>query len=296
MSLDGLGPGSTPHTVRRAWLSLLMVAALAGGGLGCEPGEPDDAGSASAHQESLERFHFLRSSHAVLRLDSSTGQMWLVPYGGQGGWTPLGAAPTLAGIPGSNGRFEAFNLELKRRGMEAEPVPRVLRLDGATGRTWTIEVLDGAKWVQIDEPAAGSPQVADTSSGDGPPAPPPIAGDSSEPMTADQLGVVPRETLEEDPTAASDLAANLVQALEKEGMPAELQAWSARQLGQFPPEVAVPPLLRALESEHPAVVVAAIHALKETGDPSTIPMIQKLARHPDPSVRAAVAEVVVEVD
>ena len=63
----------------------------------------------------------------------------------------------------------------------------------------------------------------------------------------------------------------------------------------FPHESALPPLLKALETQQPAVVVAAIESLRKLGRPRTIPKILALADHPDPRVRAAVQAVVVPV-
>jgi hypothetical protein len=272
---------------------------LAGGLAACDPGAGRSPDGQAPAEASRAQFQFQRSSHALLRLDTSIGQVWFVPYGGQGGWTGLGDAPDLAGEPAANGRFRVYNLETRRRGLEPESVARLIRVDGATGRTWIVEVLDGARWAQIDEPGGGRLAAADSGQGAssdpagtsaaGPPDPGPTD------MTAAELRIVSREMLEADDAAAAEFATNLVQALEKEGMPPEVQAWSARQLAQFPREIAVPPLLGALDSEHPVVVVAAIHALAETGDPTTIPRIQRLENHPDPAVRAAVREVVVEV-
>lgn len=270
---------------------VLLAASLSAAALGCGPSGPQEGGSSPDIEAPKERFQFTRASAAIVRLDSSTGQMWFVPLGGQGGWMPLGDRPDPAGHPEVNGRYRVYSLEIRQRGMGMEePSTRMLRLDGDTGRTWTIELLDGAAWVAIEEPVGEEGPAPLTAS------PEPAARVTiEEPVTADALGVISSELLASDDAAAAEFAHNLVQALEKDGMPAEVQAWSARQLGQFPREIAVPPLLEALESEHPVVVVAAIHALKETGDPSTIPMIQRLQDHPDPSVRAAVREVVVEV-
>jgi hypothetical protein len=287
-------PCALPTTGLRAWSAVVLAAAMVAA-TGCEPGTPGGGASRGASEPSRERFHFTRSTRALVRLDSSTGQMWLVPYGGEGGWVAIGDEPDPAEYPAENGRYRIYSLETRRRDM-SEPTPKVLRIDGETGRTWTIELLDGARWVAIDEPA-GADTTPDEEEAPAP-APSPLAGGAAggAPVTAQDLGVISRDAIAADDPAAADFAQNLIQALEKDGMPPELQAWSARQLGQFPREIAVPPLLEALESEHAVVVVAAIHALKETGDPSTIPMIQRLERHPDPAVRAAVQEVVVEVE
>lgn len=297
MTLNRLPAGGWARRRPSTMAAWTIGAVLVTGLFGCGPGSDGTPAPGSGDAATRAQFQFSRTTNALLRLDSASGQMWLVPLGGEGGWTPLGDAPGPAGQPNANGRYRIYSLETKRRGLDDQPTPTLLRLDGMTGRTWTIEVLDGAQWVAVDEPAMEEPGLAESE-----PSPAGGAPTATAPRTGAEaggapiaLGVVSREVLEADPAAADEFAHNLVEALEKEGMPPEVQAWSARQLAQFPREVAVPPLLAALQSEHPVVVVAAIHALRIAGDPSTIPAIQQLADHPDPSVRAAVEEVVVEV-
>ncbi|MBW2230543.1 MAG: HEAT repeat domain-containing protein [Deltaproteobacteria bacterium] len=271
-------------------LTLVLAVALAGSWLGCDPGS---GGPKALHSEpSDHRFQFTRAKGLLVRLDTETGQAWFVPHTGDSDWTSVGGVPDPAGEPSLPGRYRIHNMESSRRTL-GDSTQRMLRVDRKTGRAWTIELLDGASWVGISEPdgralaESVAPEVTPSSSS-GAQAPSPR-------VSAIDIDVVPRETLDQDEEATAQLVQDLKLALEKEGMPPDVQAWSARQLGVFRKEIAVPPLLKALESEHSVVVVSAIHALMATGDASTIPHILKLESHPDPAVRAAVGEVVVEV-
>jgi HEAT repeat protein len=155
-------------------------------------------------------------------------------------------------------------------------------VDRATGRSWLALAKDGSRWSPIQEGSNPEPDA-----------------DSEEESNAQDgpisLQVAPKETIESLPGEESEKIAVVVQALEKEGLAVEIKVWGARQLAVFSPEAAIPPLVNALGSEHPEVVVAAIQSLKEIGRPSTIPKILALSGHPDPDVREAVQAVVVAV-
>jgi HEAT repeat protein len=110
-----------------------------------------------------------------------------------------------------------------------------------------------------------------------------------------QLNTIPKDAFGKTPDEAAKDADVIIRALQKEGMPVEVQIWAAKQLGVFDKELAVEPLLKALDSDHPEVVVAAIGALGQISAPETIPKILTLESHADPRVRAAVEEIVVEV-
>lgn len=298
MQLLHRGPGASAAPGRLGIVSCAALVAFSV--IACGPGTSvRPTSGAEAVEQSVERYQFTRSARVLVRIDTATGQTWFVSTTGDGGWEPAGSTPDALGKPSLPGRYRVYTLEGSRR-PAGNPTHRLLRVDGETGRAWTMELLEDPDWIGIEEPEgraigedapAGSPApaaVAPPQSGE-----PPAA--QQQPMTGADLDVVSRKMIADDEAGAAEFAKNLVQALEKDGMPPDVQAWSARQLGQFPKEVAVPPLLNALESEHPVVVVAAIHALRETGDPTTIPQILQLQSHPDPSVRAAAQEVVREV-
>ncbi len=94
--------------------------------------------------------------------------------------------------------------------------------------------------------------------------------------------------------AARDVAI-VISALKKEELPTNMRVWAVRQLGEFDPSLAKPPLVAALRDSNPEVVEAAIRTLGRLGDASTLPDILKLKQHPDPRVQAAVQEVAVQV-
>ena len=81
-----------------------------------------------------------------------------------------------------------------------------------------------------------------------------------------------------------------MEALQKKGLAIEIRVWAAKQLSVFDPEVAVPPLREALKDDQPEIVVAAIGSLQQLGDPTTIPAIQTLRTHSDPSIQKAARE------
>ncbi len=268
---------------RPPWTRTRLVAGLAclflaTAGCGQAPSPAEDE-PAQAESE-LRRFQFVRATKLLIRLDTRLGLVWKVAANGDGGWNMLGATPDDDGEPVWNGRYGLFALKSGAAG----GAPQLLRVDRGNGRAWLARAQDGARWTPIQEgssPAAPAPTAPsdDATASDGPVS----------------LLVIPKETVAASPGEESEKVAVVVQALEKEGLALEIKVWAAKQLAVFSPDAAVPPLLQALNSEHPEVVVAAIHSLKEVGRASTIPKILALAEHPDPSVREAVQTVVVAV-
>jgi hypothetical protein len=246
---------------------------------GCDQSaNPPQAGGAADSSEDQRRFQFTRASKLILRLDTRLGVVWKVAENGDGGWRMLGATPDDDDEPSWNSRYGLFAL---KSGIMGGP-PQLLRVDRATGRSWLALAKDGSRWTPIQEGSNPEPDA-----------------DSEEESNAQDgpisLQVAPKETIESLPGEESEKIAVVVQALEKEGLAVEIKVWGARQLAVFSPEAAIPPLVNALGSEHPEVVVAAIQSLKEIGRPSTIPKILALSGHPDPDVREAVQAVVVAV-
>ena len=93
-------------------------------------------------------------------------------------------------------------------------------------------------------------------------------------------------------TTESEKLAVVVQALQMQELSVEVRVWAATQLTVFESDLAVPPLLAALDDEQPEVVIAAIGSLQQLGDPTTIPKLQAMSSHPDPQVREAVQEAI----
>ena len=244
---------------------------------GCDPASgpsPGNEPGASASDE--QRFQFVRARGLILRVDSSLGTVWMVDENGDGGWSMLGATPDDDDLPTTNGRYGLF--ALNKGGITGGP-PLLLRVDRGNGRSWITPAKEGNKWAAVREGQARAPEPEGEGAASG-------DGDSV------TLQVVSREIIEASPGEESEKVAVVVQALQKEGLALEIKVWAASQLAVFSPEAAVPPLLDALSSEHPEVVVAAIGSLRTIGQGSTIPKILALSQHPDARVRAAVDAVI----
>jgi hypothetical protein len=250
-----------------------LLAATAGCGQAPTPSEP-----AEARDGELRRFQFVRATKLLLRLDTQLGVVWKVATSGDGGWSMLGATPADDDEPSWNGRYGLFAL---KSGALGGP-PHLLRVDRANGRAWLTPAQDGSRWTPIQEgPDPETPEPRDGAE----------AGDGK----TTRIPVASKEVIQASVGEESEKVAVVVRALEKKGLPLEIKVWAASQLSVFSPEAAVPPLLKALKSEHPEVIVAAIQSLKTLGRPSTIPKILALSQHPDASVREAVQAVIVAV-
>ena len=276
-SITNPSPFRPVNVVLAAFLIALFAA------VGCSESR-DSGGNQGGIDADYEerRFQFVRAGKLLLRLDSQLGVVWKVDENGDGGWVMLGSTPDDGDEPNWNGRYALFSLKPSGFG----GAPRLLRGDRATGRSWMALAEDDSRWSPIQEglvpnEAEGSPAAGE-----------PAAEDESEPIS---LTVLSKEVIENSPGEETEKIAVVLQALEKDGLAVEFKVWAVRQLAVFSPEAALPPLLDSLGSEHPEVVVAAIHSLKELGRPKAIPKILALSQHPDPRVRAAVQEVVVPV-
>ncbi len=284
------------HRFRTAHSVWLAIAFLAFPLLGCQPG--DDASPSAG--EIANRFDFLRTRQLLVRIDTMTGQVSYVHVSGDGGFVPLGGRPNLEGRPEHYGRFVLYTLSQARGGGAREEPNRLLRIDRATGYGWIADVLDGATWAPIAEPDGAlpgqdTPFVSPGSSGAAKPAASTTQATPAEPDTKEEIAVISSDALAGKPEEVDDYVAVVTEALNKEGLTVEMKVWAVSQLGQMDPAQAVPPLIEALESEHPEVVVAAIKSLQQVGSASTIPKILKLRQHPDPRVRETVDSVVKEV-
>ena len=276
-------PGRVGPLLRLATSILCTLVVLSV--LGCR--QSTEEGGGGQWGEPVERFTFVQAPDILARIDSATGNVWFVPDSGEGGWTPLGAIVSAPEDPGESGRFTVRRMVW--RTLDGTEV-QFVRFDRATGRSWIIEPKDEAQWTPIDDSALAAAEYATESvevdvlqQGAPPGEDPPV-----------ELAVLPREVLVRGSSQPGEEVRVIAEALEKDGISVQIKVWAARQLAVFEPELAVPPLLEALDSEHPEVVVAAITSLQKTGDPSTIPRILKLRDHSDPRVRAAVESVVVE--
>ena len=276
-------------------LGLALAALFLGGVLGII--SCDRAAPAPESQTNEKRYQFVRGTNLLLRIDSATGAVSITADTGDGGWETLVSPPDPQDFPNRSGRYGLFNL---KSGMMGGPA-RLLRVDRSSGRAWLGRSEVGVEWNPIEELAAepgtqeGDPPPTESSPQEESDTDSAAASGPSEASPEVSLQVVSLETIENSPGDESDKIKIVIQALEKEGLATEIKVWAASQLAVFPHESALPPLLKALETQQPAVVVAAIESLRKLGRPRTIPKILALADHPDPRVRAAVQAVVVPV-
>ena len=271
----------------------VLLCGLAWAGCNEGPRAPEMA-AGSGGEESAAQFQFRRAGGLLARLNTVTGAASFARDDGDGGWAPVGQPPQADGRPLRAGRYQIYVFGGKR-GLTETRV-RALRVDEQTGRAWSTELMDGAVWIPFAESGI-DPTPTPQAAANPPPSAEPIAPIERKQSAPDsqRLGIISKAALEADPEVADEYARHLVEALNKPGITPDVKAWAARQLSVFPPEVSVPPLVDALTSEHPIVVVASVRALKDIQDPSTIPHILKLQNHPDPSVRVAVKETVTAV-
>ena len=258
----------------------LLISALVVGGLtvACQPGGSGDSGMMLAESK---RFTFVRGKNQLLRIESATGRVWAVPENGDGGWVELKQAPGPDGEPETPGRYGLFSI-VDRLNIAPN---RLLLVDRATGRSWLREASGGRVWNPIGN--AGDPLEEEAPV---PPAPEPRKAEVSPRPTARQaekLPVVSRAVLDASGGDDPQKLKVVVEALQKPGLAVEIRVWAAKQLAVFDPELAVPPLTRALNDDQPEIVIAAIGSLSELGDPTTIPAITALKNHADPRVQEA---------
>jgi hypothetical protein len=283
-----------PYLSSPLWGVLIIVSAASSGLIACDTGGEDGETGTTASEP--ERFNFVRTRESIVRLDTATGQVWLVAMNGDGGWQSYGQPPAADGRPDNNGRY-AVNT-VGRSGSRSEKAGQsLLLMDRASGRAWLAPAAPGAHWLMISgATASGATAPASrTASATKAPQTPGTAKTQTAPGRKVQLNTIPKDAFGKTPDEAAKDADVIIRALQKEGMPVEVQIWAAKQLGVFDKELAAEPLLKALDSDHPEVVVAAIGALGRISAPETIPKILTLGSHADPRVRAAVAEIVVEV-
>jgi hypothetical protein len=273
---------STPHL--RAAFSLGVAAAIAL--LGCEPGQ-------QAADSNRQVYKIVGSEDSIVRLDTRNGEVWRTPISGDGGWQPFAEGRSDSGLPERIGRYTLLRRQAPggQQSRGAKRATQFVLLDGDTGRTWLASGGEKAVWALIADP---------TSHGDGDGAPAPAASAESAPMIAPptRAAAMHAPVAEGKVDLPRDRAVADVEGFTKsmgnDALPLEIRLWTIAQLGRYPADLSVDPLLQALENDDPEIVAAAIDALAKVGDPSTIPQILKLARHPDPRVQAAVNRTVGE--
>jgi len=200
-------------------LGLCALTIAAAGALACDGGNQSGAAAATA----VERFEFTRIQSNLFRIDTSTGQVWIVPISGDGGWSPFGAVPQRAGSADMPGRY-ALNSMGGRRGRSDGPPPQLLRTDRETGRAWMAEPIRGGQWLLVGDPQGNAPTPAPTVA-EVPPTARPTSTPTPVPATQSgtpELKVIPRDVLGKTPEQTSKDLEIIVKALNKEGMPVEI--------------------------------------------------------------------------
>jgi hypothetical protein len=246
------------------------------------------ASARAASPDEPQPYQFLRGAAKLARIDTASGQVATVGINGDGGWKPLDSTPSADGISNHVGRYGLLRLPPHSagvRGGRSATLEPVLRFDRATGRAWIAEITQPSAWREIgsDAPIEGPPADSPSSqTGTG--------------VDSQHLPVVSKEVLDRAGGLSKEDIEVFVQAIQKPGIEPEVKIWAVLQLGVVDPDLSVPPLLDALESDDPQIVVAAVQSLTQTGVPSVVPHILKLEDHPDPAVRAAVAAAVKRVD
>jgi hypothetical protein len=267
-----------------------FTALVAAGFLLVLTSAPSPARAASL---SRQPYAFIKSPTMVARVDTATGQVSTVAINGDGGWKPLGSAPTADGSSNHLGRYGLLRLPpigAGGRPGRSSMLEPVLLFDHATGRAWIAEMTQSSAWREIgaDAQAAVPDEDSVTSAASS-------QGSTGKPVDAG-LQVLSKQKLEAVGGMTKEDVDVFIQAIQKPGIDTDVKVWATLQLGAADPDLSVPPLLEALGSDEPRVVAAAVQALAQTGVPSVVPHILKLEDHPDPAVRASVAAAVKRVD
>jgi len=244
--------------------------------IGCGP-SGDDEGESPWPEKREPRYSVSRVHNTLIRLDRLTGEMWITPHTAAGGWRPAGESADPTGADADEAAAPVYSVHpLDPKLMPLGAARYVMRANHVTGQAWVGKLSVEPNWREI--PKSGGTVEAGATKQNGP--------------TFD-LPVLSKEALDSAITSKEDAEA-FAEAISKQGLPVQVRVWATLQLGQLEPDVAVPPLLIALEDDEPEVVVAAITALRNTGVASTIPMILKQKDHPDERVRAAVSQEIIE--
>jgi hypothetical protein len=108
--------------------------------------------------EGVERFDVLRLRADLVRVDTRTGQIWLAPLGGEGGWLALGE-PVVAAEASEDGRFVVKALAPSHATRIGEPrsAPELIRMDLEEGGVWKTHAVVGSSWMAVEDPTTAAP-------------------------------------------------------------------------------------------------------------------------------------------
>jgi hypothetical protein len=263
--------------------SILILVA----GQGCQPGSDCSAlqqgGVAAAIPEPVQERYVLTVIRSVtgptlVRTDTATCRMWRMRLNTDV-WvaiSPETRAPG-EGLPAKAGRYMVSNVRSKYG-------PMMLCNDVEKGLVYHMPMDGEGGWKQVKEPANDMSKLdriplSRVTIESEPPATPKVTPAPGAGDDARSLGI-------------GDEASIMRETVEDKDLPATMRVFAAEQLGKIKSEETLPTLVEALEDSDPAVVVAAIWALKINGDPQAIPALEKLASHEDDEVRSASDQVI----
>jgi hypothetical protein len=109
--------------------------------------------AAPSARAETDRFEIQRIRAQLVRLDTATGQVWRAAHDGDGGWSELGSMPHDAAIESAPGRYVVRQLgsaSTARKGAASKDF-KLIRLDRASGRVWTIQPLAESEWQAIPD-------------------------------------------------------------------------------------------------------------------------------------------------
>jgi len=277
----------------RSSLPLFLVGALTLSALyGCgssrecdeDPGQPTAIASPTKERYVLTVIRSV-TGPTLVRTDTSTCRMWRMRLNADK-WTAI-APETRSpgeGLPVKAGRFLVSEVRSKYGPMllcndvENGFVHR-MPMSGEEGwKQLTESTNDMSKLDRIPLSRHSTVESAEPSAQSEPP-----AESSAEPSA--QSKPPAESTAEEDLTIMRE-------TIEDESLPPMMRVFAAEQLGNIRSEGTLPALIQALGDSDPAVVVAAVWALKLNGDPHAIPALEKLTLHEDTEVRSAAQQVI----
>ena len=267
------------NSLFRSSLPLFLVVVLSLSALyGCGSSREcdEDPGQAAASAAPVKERYVLTVIRSVtgptlVRTDTSTCRMWRMRLNADK-WTAI-APETRSpgeGLPVKAGRFLVSEVRSKYG-------PMLLCNDVENGFVHRMPMSGEEGWKQLTE------STNDMSKLDRIPLSRHSTVESAEPSA------------QSEPPAESSAEEGLVvmrETIEDESLPPMMRVFAAEQLGNIRSEGTLPALIQALGDSDPAVVVAAVWALKLNGDPHAIPALEKLTLHEDTEVRSAAQQVI----
>ena len=277
----------------RSSLPLFLVVALSLSALhGCGSSrecDEDPGQSAASASPAKERYVLtvIRSvtGPTLVRTDTSTCRMWRMRLNADK-WTAI-APDTRSpgeGLPVKAGRFVVSEVRSKYG-------PMLLCNDVENGFVHRMPMSGEEGWKQLTESSNDLTKLDRI----------PLsrlhtAQDAEEPAEIEAPptsgGEEPAEIEPPSTSGAPDDLTIMRDTIEDKTLPPMMRVFAAEQLGNIRSEETLPALVNALDDSDPAVVVAAVWALKLNGDSQAIPALEKLTSHQDSEVRSAAQQVI----